>query len=136
MFYYAKIDHTIFSKIRLSFLFSLNWLTSNHQKALLQCSIQLHRCQLSSRQFTLKAWHNFHVIVIPWLQVILLVYTPKARGPQAGGLRVYMSVKSQAAMVSTNIYYSHTACFYIRLNRGIFAVNSSSMFAWLLYRTI
>ena len=41
----------------------------------------------------------FYVIVIPWLRGILLIYTPKARGPQARGLRVYMSAKSQAAMV-------------------------------------
>ena len=40
-----------------------------------------------------------YVIVIPWLQGILMIYTPKARGPQARGLRVYMSAKSQAAMV-------------------------------------
>ena len=42
---------------------------------------------------------SIYVIVIPWLQGILLIYTPKARGPQARGLRVYMSAKSQAAMV-------------------------------------
>ena len=35
-----------------------------------------------------------YVIGIPWLQGILLIYTPKARG-----LRVYMSAKSQAAMI-------------------------------------
>ena len=40
-----------------------------------------------------------YVIVIPWLRGILLIYTPKARGLQARGLRVYMSAKSQAAMV-------------------------------------
>ena len=40
-----------------------------------------------------------YVIVIPWLRGILLIYTPKAQGPQARGLRVYMSAKSQAAMV-------------------------------------
>jgi len=50
------------------------------------------------------------------------IYTrsPRATDPRAEG--VYIS-KSQAAMVSTNIYHSHAACFYIEgslhFDRGI-----------------
>ena len=40
------------------------------------------------------------------------IYTqsPRAAGPR---VRVFISVKSQAAMVSTNIYHYHTACFNV-----------------------
>ena len=34
-----------------------------------------------------------HLIVIPWAQVVCLIYTPEARGPQAQGLRVYIAYK-------------------------------------------
>jgi len=41
------------------------------------------------------------------------IYTqsPRAAGPRAEG--VFVS-KSQAAMVSTNIYHSHAVCFYYK----------------------
>jgi len=38
------------------------------------------------------------------------IYT---QSPRATVPRVFISVKSQAAMVSTNIYHSHAARFYI-----------------------
>ena len=39
-----------------------------------------------------------YVIVIPWARVVCLIYTPEARGPQARGLRVYISGKSRVPM--------------------------------------
>ena len=39
-----------------------------------------------------------YVIVIPWARVVCLIYTPEARGPQAQGLRVYISGKSRVPM--------------------------------------
>ena len=54
---------------------------------------------LNISDFINKCTIYIYVIVIPWLRGVLLIYTPKARGPQARGLRVYMSAKSQAAMV-------------------------------------
>ena len=40
-----------------------------------------------------------HLIVIPWAQVVCLIYTPEARGPQARGLRVYISGEPRVHMV-------------------------------------
>ena len=39
------------------------------------------------------------LIVILCVQVICLIYTPEARGPQAKGLKVYMSAEPQVHMV-------------------------------------
>ena len=41
----------------------------------------------------------FYLIVIPWARVVCLIYTPKARGPQARGLRVYISGELRVHMV-------------------------------------
>ena len=40
-----------------------------------------------------------HLIVIPWARVVCLIYTPEARGPQARGLRVYISGEPRVHMV-------------------------------------
>ena len=40
-----------------------------------------------------------YLIVIPWARVVCLIYTPEARGPQARGLRVYISGKPRVHMV-------------------------------------
>ena len=40
-----------------------------------------------------------YLIVIPWARVVYLTYTPKARGPQARGLRVYISGELRVHMV-------------------------------------
>ena len=40
-----------------------------------------------------------YLIVIPWAQVVCLIYTPEARGPQARGLRVYISGEPRVHMV-------------------------------------
>ena len=40
-----------------------------------------------------------HLIVIPWARVVCLIYTPEARGPQARGLRVYISGEPRLHMV-------------------------------------
>ena len=40
-----------------------------------------------------------HVIVVTWAQVICLICMPKARGPQALGLRAYISGKSRVPML-------------------------------------
>ena len=40
-----------------------------------------------------------YLVVIPWARVVCLIYTPKARGPQARGLRVYISGKPRVHMV-------------------------------------
>ena len=44
IFFYTKIDHTLFTKVGVGLisLLSLMRLISNHQKAPVQCSIQLH----------------------------------------------------------------------------------------------
>ena len=40
-----------------------------------------------------------YLIVIPWAQVVCLIYTPKARGLQAQGLRVHISGEPRVHMV-------------------------------------
>ena len=52
-------------------------------------------------RFKIIAMHayNLHLIVIPWARVVCLIYTPEARGPQARGLRVYISGKPRVHMV-------------------------------------
>ena len=40
-----------------------------------------------------------HVIVVTWARVICLICMPKARGPQARGLRAYISGKSRVPML-------------------------------------
>ena len=45
-----------------------------------------------------KKHNETYVIVIPWARVVCLIYTPEARGPQARGLRVYISGKSRVPM--------------------------------------
>ena len=40
-----------------------------------------------------------YLIVIPWARVVCLIYTPEARGPQARGLRVYISGEPRVHMV-------------------------------------
>ena len=40
-----------------------------------------------------------HYIVVTWARVVCLIYTPKARGPQARGLRVYISGKPRVPML-------------------------------------
>ena len=45
-------------------------------------------------QIKLAHHTDVYVIVIPWARVVCLIYTPEARGPQARGLRVYISVAS------------------------------------------
>ena len=42
---------------------------------------------------------RLYLIVIPWAQVVCLIYTPEARGPQARGLRVYISGEPRVPMV-------------------------------------
>ena len=42
-----------------------------------------------------------HYIVVTWTRVVCLIYTPKAQGPQAQGLRVYISGKSRVPHVTT-----------------------------------
>ena len=43
--------------------------------------------------------YEVHLIVIPWARVVCLIYTPEARGPQARGLRVYISGEPRVPMV-------------------------------------
>ena len=38
-------------------------------------------------------------IVVTWARVVCLIYTPEAQGPQAQGLRVYISGKPQVPML-------------------------------------
>ena len=38
-------------------------------------------------------------IVVTWARVVCLIYTPKARGQQARGLRVYISGKPRVPML-------------------------------------
>ena len=40
-----------------------------------------------------------YLVVTPWARVVYLIYTPEARGPQAQGLRVYISGKPRVHMV-------------------------------------
>ena len=40
-----------------------------------------------------------HVIVVTWARVICLICMPEARGPQAQGLRAYISGKSRVPML-------------------------------------
>ena len=49
-------------------------------------------------KFDIRAYT--YLIVIPWLRGILLIYTPKARG-----LRMYISAKSEAAMLQVIYIY-------------------------------
>ena len=43
--------------------------------------------------------YDIHYIVVTWARVVCLIYTPKARGPQARGLRVYISGKPRVPML-------------------------------------
>ena len=40
-----------------------------------------------------------YLIVIPWAQMVCLIYTSKAQGPQVRVLRVYISGEPQVHMV-------------------------------------
>ena len=40
-----------------------------------------------------------HLIVVTWARVVCLIRMPKARGPQAQGLRAYISGKSRVPML-------------------------------------
>ena len=42
---------------------------------------------------------HIHLIVVTWARVICLICMPKARGPQARGLRAYISGKSRVPML-------------------------------------
>ena len=48
---------------------------------------------------TTLCWCFGYLIVIPWARVVCLIYTPEARGPQARGLRVYISGEPRVHMV-------------------------------------
>ena len=50
---------------------------------------------------------HVYVIVIPQLRGILLIYTPESRGPQARGIRVYISAKSRHSRGISDIYHSN-----------------------------
>ena len=43
--------------------------------------------------------NDIHVILIPWARVVCLICTPEAQGPQAQGLRVYLSGKPRVDIV-------------------------------------
>ena len=52
-----------------------------------------------------------HLIVVTWARVVCLICMPKARGPQARGLRAYISGKSRVPMLQLlcNIFLASCA---------------------------
>ena len=40
-----------------------------------------------------------HLIVVTWARVFCLICTPEARGPQAQGMRVYISGRTRVYML-------------------------------------
>ena len=67
--------------------------------SILSCEIfsQIDLKMLAVTLYNLLWW--LHLVVIPWARVVCLIYTPEARGPQARGLRVYISGKPRVHMV-------------------------------------
>ena len=49
-----------------------------------------------------------YVIVVTWARVLCLIYMPQARGPQARGLRAYISGKARVPMLQLICYTSGT----------------------------
>ena len=70
-------------------------------------------------KFSVRKHANpLHVIVIPWLRGILLIYTPKAQG-----LRVYVSKIPSSRGISDIYHLGHTHLIGERTNE-----NSSHLF--------
>ena len=49
-----------------------------------------------------------YVTVVTWARVLCLICMPKARGPQARGLRAYISGKARVPMLQLICYTSGT----------------------------
>ena len=66
------------------------------------CPLKKFMCLMlrhSAITTTQKRIFNDYLVVIPWARVVCLIYTLEARGPQARGLRVYISGKPRVHMV-------------------------------------